>query len=67
MELREDAVRWPGGSIEPRTGLGGAWVWGEGSATPTCELHKHPATALKLPSSSPGLHLALFVTSPTPR
>lgn len=67
MELREDAIRRPGGSMEPRPRLGGARVWGEGSATPTCELHKHPATALKLPSSIPGLHLALFVTSPTPR
>lgn len=28
--------------------------WGEGSATPSCELHKHPVTALKLPSPSPG-------------
>lgn len=67
MKLREDAPRWPGGSIEPRPGLGGARVWGEGSATPTCELHKHPVTALKLPSLIPGLHLALFVTSPMPR
>lgn len=46
--------------------MGGGHGWGLGSATPTCELHKHPAAALKLPSLIPGPHLALFVTGPTP-